>query len=197
MKKVIFLLFVTTLSTQIARAQSTTFDGSEVGVDLAFSASTNGGSAGLGLKYGLNLGEYFIFGPSARYEFMWWKNYVGSGQELVTGNRSVYGGGVFGHARFFNALFAGVEFEMLRSPYNKNGFLGIEKTWAPTLFLGGGFSMEFNESFRFNAGIMYDVINATNSPFRRSYFIQKKTTDGTSAGFLPIIYRFAFFFPIS
>ena len=96
MKKVIFLLFVTTLSTQIARAQSTTFDGSEVGVDLAFSASTNGGSAGLGLKYGLNLGEYFIFGPSARYEFMWWKNYVGSGQELVTGNRSVYGGGVFG-----------------------------------------------------------------------------------------------------
>ena len=73
----------------------------------------------------------------------------------------------------------------------------FEKTWAPTLFLGGGFSMEFNESFRFNAGIMYDVINATNSPFRRSYFIQKKTTDGTSAGFLPIIYRFAFFFPIS
>ena len=57
--------------------------------------------------------------------------------------------------------------------------------------------MEFNESVRINAGIMYDVIDAQNSPFRRSYFMQKKTSDGSPAGFLPIIYRIAFFIPLS
>lgn len=148
------------------------------------------------MKGGANLGEYIIAGPSIRYEHIWWKNYIGGTAE-VSGSRSVYGGGVFIHGRFFNALFVGAEFEMLNSPYDKLGFITGQKYWVPTLFLGGGFSMEFNEKVRVNAGIMYDVINSGSSPFRRSYSIQKKTSTGGNAGYLPIIYRIAFFFPLS
>lgn len=180
-----------------SNAQNGTITGSEIGVDIAASGSTMGGDVGLGLKYGLKLGEYIIAGPSVRYEYIWWKNYASSGANQASGSLHVFGGGVFLHARFFNALFIGTEFEMLRSPYDKSGYISLNPTWAPTCFVGGGFSMEFNESIRLNAGIMYDVINAGNSPFRRSYFLQKKTADGAPAGYLPIIYRIAFFFPIS
>ena len=113
----------------------------------------------------------------------------------------MYGGGVFTHFRFFEALFLGVEFEMLKSPYLSNGFLNsppsISDSWAPTLLLGGGFSKEFNESFRINAGIMYDVINAENSPFRPNYTFKKKNEAGQVIRILPIIFRLAFFIPIS
>lgn len=170
--------------------------GTELGVDISANGSTFGGNVGIGLKYGVNIGDYIIAGPSIRYEYIWWKNFTG-GIAQASGSRSVYGGGLFLHGRFFNALFVGAEFEMLRSPYDPNGFFAVTKTWAPTLFLGGGFSMEFNEQVRINAGIMYDVINAGNSPFRRSYSIQKTDSFGNPAGFLPIIYRIAFFFPLT
>lgn len=196
MKNLFALILSAVVLSSSGLSQSSVMTGSEIGVDLAFSASSFGGNAGLGLKYGINLGEYVITGPSVRYEQIWWKNYTG-GNAAESGSRSVYGGGAFIHGRFFNALFVGAEFELLRSPYDKNGFFGATKTWAPTLFLGGGFSMEFNEKIRFNAGIMYDVINVANSPFRRSYSVQKKTSDGAVAGYLPIIYRIAIFFPIS
>ncbi len=197
MKRILLAFVAVAFSIQTSHAQDGVITGSEIGADIAFSASTNGGNFGLGLKYGFNFGEYIILGPSVRYEYLWWKNFVGP-SEIVSGNRHVYGGGVFAHARFFNALFVGAEFEMLRSPYNQNGFLSLEKTWAPTLFLGGGFSMEFNELVRINAGIMYDVINPMNSPFRSSYSIQKQDpVTGAPAGYLPIIYRIAFFFPLS
>lgn len=169
-----------------------TFQGSELGIDINFNASTNGGNAGLGLKYGAKLGEYVIVGPSIRYDLTWIKNQVGGNN----GNYSVYGGGAFIHGRFFNALFVGAEFEYLRSPYEKNGFLTALPSWAPTLFLGGGFSMEFKEKIRLNAGIMYDVINAQNSPFRNSYSITRKDANGNIVGYLPIIYRIAFFIPL-
>lgn len=195
MKKLLTLILSAIILSSNASAQNSVLTGSEIGVDLAFSGSNFGGNVGLGVKYGLNIGEYIITGPSVRYEQIWWKNYT-AGNAAESGTRSVYGGGVFIHGRFFNALFVGAEFELLRSPYDKSGFFGATKTWAPTLFLGGGFSMEFNEKIRFNAGIMYDVINVTNSPFRRSYSVQKKAADGSVAGYLPIIYRIAFFFPI-
>ena len=203
MKKFLILFSLSVFSVQISHAQSTTFDGSEIGVDLAFSASTFGGNVGIGAKYGLNVGEYFIFGPSVRYERIWWKNSQYGGLVTSKGGYNVYGGGAFAHARFFNALFIGAEFEMLKSPFTKNsdklfnGFIDPtgKGSWAPTLLVGGGFSMEFQEAVRINAGVMYDVINAGNSPFRRSY---KQTTSSTGqVRYLPIIYRIAFFFPIS
>ncbi len=193
MKNIFALILCLVLSINTAHSQSFEMDGSEIGFDLAFSASTNGGNAGLGLKYGLNLGEYLIAGTSVRYERLWIKNLL----TQQSGGYNMYGGGAFLHGRFFNALFLGAEFEVLRSPYQTAGFVSQTGTWAPTLFLGGGFSMEFNAGIRINAGVMYDVIDAENSPFRSSYFMQKKTTSGQSAGFLPVIYRIAFFIPLS
>jgi hypothetical protein len=173
-------------------AQDFEANGSEIGIDLAFSASNFGGNAGMGLKYGINFGEILIIGPSLRYERTWNKNNITGTQ----GEFNVFGGGMFAHARFANALFIGAEIEMLRSPYTKYGQLSFSNTWAPTLFLGGGFSREFNEVVRINAGLYYDIINAGNSPFRSSYFMQKKGPNGVSNGYLPIIGRIAFFFPL-
>lgn len=191
MKYTAALLFAFTL---FFSGRSQTTEGSEVGADLIFSASNFGGTAGLGLKYGVKFGEYFIAGPSFRYQRTWNKN-VTTG---TAGGFNVYGGGAFLHARFFNALFLGAEYEILRSPYSGSSYwTPSTPTWANTFFLGGGFSMEFNEKIRLNAGIMYDVVNAANSPFRPGYFVQKKTSTGANAGYLPIIYRIAFFFPIS
>ena len=189
-----FIIFSIVLFTSVSSfAQNFEMDGTEIGFDLAFSASTNGGNAGIGLKYGINFGENLIAGPSARYERTWIKNNVTG----INGGYNVYGGGVFGHYRFQNVLFAGVEFEMLKSPYTKIGQLTSLPSWAPTLFLGGGFSREFNESIRINAGIMYDVINAENSPFKRSYNFTVKNEQGQVVKILPIIFRLAFFIPLS
>ena len=193
MKHTLVLILGLILTLNTAHSQSFEMPGSEIGFDLAFSASTNGGNAGLGLKYGFNFGEHLIVGHSIRYERLWVKNQL----TMQSGGYNMFGGGAFVHGRFFNALFLGAEFEMLRSPYQTAGFISQNTTWAPILFLGGGFSMEFNESVRLNAGVMYDVINADNSPFRSSYFMQKKTTLGEPAGYLPIIYRIAFFIPLS
>ena len=101
------------------------------------------------------------------------------------------------HGRFFNVLFAGVEYEILKSPFAVNGLLSVSNSWAHTLFLGGGFSKEFNESFRINAGIYYDLINAENSPFRRSYSVSQKNELGQVVKIYPIIFRLAFFIPLS
>ncbi len=168
------------------------YRGSEIGADLAFSASTFGGNFGIGLKYGVALGDYFLVGPCVRYDRTWIKNNTTG----FNGNYNVYGGGAFVHARFVNALFLGAEFEYLKSPYDINGLLNTQGTWCPTLFVGGGFSMEFNEIVRLNVGIMYDVINAENSPFRNSYSITTKDANGSITGYLPIIYRIAFFVPL-
>jgi hypothetical protein len=163
-------------------------DGTEIGIDGYFGASTNGGSFTVGGKYGLNFGETFITGPSVRYQRSWSNN-------TFTGQKSsfnVFGAGVFGHARFFNALFVGAEFEMFKTPLNDFGQLTASKKWVPTLFLGGGYSQEFNEKFRINAGVMFDVINSLESPLRPGYFMRN-----SQGKLLPVIYRLAVFIPIS
>ena len=195
MKYALQLVLIFVLSNSSFSQSTFTMSGTELGIDLSANGSTQGGNVGLGLKYGINLGEYLIVGPSVRYEYLWWNGYI-SNTAQASGSRNVYGGGLFAHARFLNALFLGAEFEMLRSPYNQFNEFAVTKTWAPTLFIGGGFSMEFNETVRINAGIMYDVINAGNSPFRRSY-MPKTDANGNPAGFIPLIYRIAFFFPLT
>lgn len=186
LKQFTFIVFTLTL-VNFTFSQDREFE-SELGIDLALSISTNNGNAGVGLKYGVKLGKNFIAGPSARYERLWFNN-INNG---TAAGFNTFGGGAFIHGRFWNALFIGAEFEMLKSPYTKTGYLStIQNTWSPTLFVGGGFSMEFNETIRLNAGIMYDVINPANSPFRRSYMMKRQ--NGT---YLPVIYRIAFFFPL-
>ncbi|AEA45971.1 hypothetical protein [Fluviicola taffensis] len=165
----------------------------EIGGDIHFSASTFGGTGGIGLKFGIVRSQYISFGPSARFHYSYFKN------NGLSGSYSVYGGGVFVHGRFFNYLFIGLEFELLSNPYsNGNGVISAKRTWAPTGLLGGGFSHAFGkeENFRLNAGIMYDVIDNVNSPFRPGYFMRKQTANGTPGALIPLIYRIAVFFKI-
>jgi hypothetical protein len=156
---------------------------SEVGVDGYFGASNFGGSGGLGIKYGKIMNNNIIIGPSVRFQRTWSNNL---GQKF---GYTIFGGGVWAHARFGNYLFAGAEFELLKSPLNYI-YITPTRKWVPTLFVGGGFSKEFNHAVRINAGIFYDAINNVNSPFRFSYSMHK-----SNGVIIPVIYRIGFFFP--
>lgn len=182
MKSLLLIIGITLSSLSFAQTE-----GTDLGIDGYFGASNLGGSFGVGLKYGWKFKENFIAGPSVRYNYAWSKNPTSG----LSGNYSVYGGGAFIHARMQNILFAGVEYEALRTP-TAYFYTANQIKWISTLFVGGGFSREFNESWRLNLGIMYDVINNPASPFFNSYIIRRE--NGTR---VPVIYRLAFFFPIS
>lgn len=159
----------------------------EIGTDVYFSASTFGGSAGLGLKLAIVQTENVAFGPSVRWNYTYYKQFGASG------SNSVYGGGAFIHGRFMNYLFAGLEFEVLNTPFVNGTVATGPKKWIPTALIGGGFSHAFGaeQHFRLQAGVMYDVINNPNSPLRYGYFMHKE--NGT---LIPVLYRIAFFFTI-
>jgi hypothetical protein len=186
MKRIILLLIVLPL---LSYAQ-VAYNGSELGVELYAGASTLGGSVGGDLKYAAILNENWAVGPSFRLQRTWSNNL---GQKM---GFSIYGGGVYAHYRIKNTLFVGGEYELLKSPYNFIFFNYSSKQWASTLFLGGGFSRDFNHKIRVNGGIFYDVINAENSPFRSSYSVRIKNEMGQVVRILPMIYRITFFFPL-
>jgi len=189
MKKIITSLFVCFSLVGVGQIE---FNGSEIGVEIhAGSVSNLGGTFSVGMKYAAILNENFAVGPSFRIQRIWNNNY---GQST---SANIWGGGIWAHARYKNALFGGVEFELIKNPYNQINWLPAERKWAPTLFLGGGFSKEYNGKIRINLGIFYDLINADNSPFRASYTIKiKDSQTGQIQKILPIIYRVNFFFPI-
>ena len=191
MKNFFQLIFVFCLFS--AHAQ-TKFDGSEIGIEIfAARAGTNGGTVGGGLKYAAILNENFVVGPSFRFNRTWNfsnQNYSGN---VSSGN--LYGAGFFAHTRYKDALFGGVEFELIKTPFIFSQTQGEFKSWIATLFIGGGFSKLYNK-VRINLGVFYDIINAENSPFRPNYIIQIKAQNGNPARRLPIIYRINFFFPI-
>ncbi len=166
-----------------------TFDGSEIGLEIVAGGSNLGGSVGGDLKYAAVLNENFAVGPSFRLQRTWSNNL---GQKF---GFSVYGGGVFAHYRLKNVVFAGMEFEVLHCPVNYVN-VNSSKSWLSTLFIGGGFSRDFNHKIRINAGVFYDVINAKNSPFRSSYNFNIKDVNGQIVKILPMIYRISFFFPL-
>ncbi len=187
MKSVLFLM--TILISFCSYSQKVT--GSEIGLEGYFGASTLGGNFGLGLKYGYRLDENFIIGPSFRIMKGWATN---NGANYTY---SIYGGGVFAHARYGNMVFGGVELEVLHSPFNFGAYSTTINHWVPTAFIGGGFSREFLALIRINAGVFYDVINSINSPFRPSYKMTKTNSlTGQVSGFIPVIYRINFFFRI-
>ncbi len=186
MKRFLFLLFWLPLFSYAQVA----FNGSELGVELYAGASNLGGSVGGDLKYAAILNENWAVGPSFRLQRTWSNNL---GQKM---GFSVYGGGVYAHYRIKNTLFVGGEYELLKSPFNFIFFNYSNKQWASTLFLGGGFSRDFNHKIRVNGGIFYDVINAENSPFRSSYSVRIKDEMGQVVRILPMIYRITFFFPL-
>jgi len=192
MKNFFQLIFVLCLFSTHAQTE---FDGSEIGIEIfAARAGTNGGTMGAGLKYAAILNENFAVGPSFRFHRTW----SFFDQNLVAGSpssASIYGGGFFAHARYKDALFGGIEFELIKTPFNFSQTGGEFKPWIATLFIGGGFSKLYNK-VRINLGIFYDVVNAENSPFRPNYAIRIKNAEGGTQRILPIIYRINFFFPI-
>jgi hypothetical protein len=188
MKAIFFSILF--LNFTISNAQKN--DRPEIGIEGFLSASTQGGSYGLGLKYGVKVNENIIVGPSFRALKSWSNNLTG--QKF---SYSIYGLGGFLHARYGNALFGGIEYELFRTPVNSFGYVEAQKSFSSTLFVGGGFSREFKSFIRLNAGIFYDVINQLNSPFRPSYMMKKTDpATGKIAGYIPVIYRITFFFPI-
>jgi hypothetical protein len=175
-------------------------DGTEIGVDGAFSYSSSlvkTGNVGIGLKYGFVFNENFIVGPSFRYQRTWTNN-------TLTGMSSgfnIYGGGVFGHYRIANYLFLGAELEFLRSPFTNNGFLTqTSSKWVGTCLLGGGFSHLFNDTWRLNAGIYYDIMDVPNptnpNNTNPNSPLQPYTLRKANGTIIPVLYRIAVFFPI-
>ena len=181
------LIFVLCTFTYVAQTE---YDGSEIGVELHGGASNQGGTISAGLKYAVILNNNFAVGPSFRLQRTWINN------DGISASANIWGGGIWAHVRYKNALFGGLEFEVIKNPFGPN-FQSAENKWLSTLFLGGGFSKEYNGKIRINLGIFYDIINADNSPFRNSYIIRiNDSQTGGPQRILPVIYRINFFFPI-
>lgn len=169
-------------------------EGTELGFDGFFSASSQGGAFGIGPKFGFLMNENLILGPSFRFQRTWSNNlYTG-----VNYSYNNYGGGFFLHGRYKNTLFGGFEFEVMK---NKNVFVDTSAVFTnvvPTLFVCAGFSREFKGIVRLNVGLYYDVINSKNSPFRKGYILPiKNAQSGAIQGYVPLIYRISFFFPLT
>lgn len=195
--KYLFVLIIV-LATNTSYSQT---EGSEIGVDGTFTAQfglVRSGTIGVGLKYGVKFGEYFIAGPSVRFQ-RYWTNNTNTG---TSGGSNIYGGGGFIHARFYEYFFAGAELEIIRSPYTSNGVLTtVNPSWVPTCLLGGGFSYEFNESWRLNAGLFYDILDIPNytdptNPNPNSP-LQPYVARKSNGQVIPMLYRIAFFFPLN
>ena len=192
MKKLFFLFII--ISTQDLLSQ-TEITSQELGIEGYFGASNQGGSFGIGPKFGFILNENIAVGPSFRIQRNW-SNLLGN-----SFSQTVYGGGAFAHIRYKSkgksTVFGAVEFEYLRSPFVDINFQNVTaKKWAPTLFIGGGFLVRVNKVVGINAGILYDVINADNSPFRSSYFLKQKNQAGVVTKIYPLIYRLTFLFKL-
>ncbi|MBN9293179.1 MAG: hypothetical protein J0G96_04280 [Flavobacteriia bacterium] len=157
----------------------------EIGVDLNFWASNNGGSINVAPRFGYEAADNFVIGPSVRYINHWSTLY---GQKFSS---NIFGFGLYGHYRFIEWLYAGADFELYFTPYNYKVGATKPKSVAPALILSAGLSRKIGERFRINAGINYDIINNVNSPLRPSYIAQ--TAKGVR---IPLFYRVAFIFSI-
>ena len=192
MKKFLFVFLIFTIQDIAAQIDVTS---QELGIEGYFGASNQGGSFGIGPKFGFILNENIAVGPSFRIQRNW-SNLLGN-----SFSQTVYGGGGFAHIRYKSkgksTVYGAVEFEYLRSPYNYATNLELtSKKWAPTLFLGGGFLIRVNKVIGINAGILYDLIDAKNSPFRSSYFFKQKNQAGVVTKIYPLIYRLTFLFKL-
>ena len=192
MKKFLFVFLIFTIQDITAQIDLTS---QELGIEGYFGASNQGGSFGIGPKFGFILNENIAVGPSFRIQRNW-SNLLGN-----SFSQTVYGGGAFAHIRYKSkgksTVYGAVEFEYLRSPYNYATNLELtSKKWAPTLFLGGGFLIRVNKVIGINAGLLYDVINADNSPFRSSYILRQKDQLGNVIKIYPLIYRLTFLFKL-
>jgi hypothetical protein len=187
MKKII--LFFAFIAVSHANAQLS-YMGSELGLEPYIGFSNMGGAVGGELKFAARLSDNLLVGPSCRVQHTWANN-LGMQSQMTT-----WGGGVFAHYRYQEVVFGGVEFQYLKSPFSFVNPLEVVRPWSPTLMVGGGFYLKLGEKVRLNAALFYDVINASNSPFRSSYSFKIKNEFGQVVRILPIIYRLTFFIPL-
>jgi hypothetical protein len=175
----------------INKSYSQAIDGLEIGLDGFFGSSTLGGSFGLGPKIGIELNENLVVGPTFRFN-RYWSSEFGSSN---TNKFNMFGAGVFIHGRYKNAVFGGLEFEMIQSR-SLTDFTNLDKIWVPTAFLCAGFSREFSDIVRVNIGFYYDLFDNDNSPFRGAYILTVKDQNGNIVDRKPLMYRLSFYFPI-
>ena len=74
--------------------------------------SNLGGTFSLGLKYAAILNENFAVGPSFRLT----QDFGIINSQVSQLSANIWGGGIWAHARYKNALFGGVEFELIKIP---------------------------------------------------------------------------------
>jgi len=187
MKRILIGIFFGLFSVQ-SQAQ---IESSELGIEAYGGGSNLGGTFGGELKYAAKLANNLVVGPSFRLQRSW-SNYL-----AMQSHFTIYGGGAFAHLRVQEKIFVGMEFQMLRSPYNFTTFQTQAKKWAPTLFVGGGFYLNLAPKINLNLALFYDLINAQNSPFRSSYNFKMKNQAGQVVKILPIIYRITLFIPLT
>ena len=184
-------------------------NGTELGIDGSFNASSSSiksGNFGLGLKYGFKFGETIILGPSIRYSRNWSENYD-SGTETI---RNLWGGGAFIHARFSNVAFIGVQAEFLQSAAAQinsgvptGSLLSEGYQWVGTCLIGAGLDYGFENNWRLNAGVYYDVLDIPNksnpeNPNPNSPFQPYPTRNNNGEiTIIPIVYRISLFIPIT
>lgn len=186
MKKYLIFCFLT--FTTLLNAQ---WKNDEVAVGLGFGKSNLSGNFSINLKYNLpKVDETHAYGPMFRWQRGWSNNVATNQQSSFT----IWGPGAFYHYRFLDVLFAGVEFEYLRTPFSFTLLQPFNK-WVPILNLGAGYSQSF-DFVRVNFGLFYDVIDNTNSPMRPQYFMKQKNEAGQVIRILPVIYKLQFFFPL-
>lgn len=190
-----FLVFLFSIGALLGSAQ--TYH-SEIGVEIqAANFSNLGGTIGGALKWAFVEEEALAIGPSFRFQYLYSKNtYLGT-----SGSAFVFGGGGFLHYRFLDWFFLGTELEVLKNPYN---FKFPDKEWRLTALVGGGISKDLG-FVRLNVGILYDLVDGLNdplssdpSPLSGDYFLRISNPTNPNAGkYIPMIYRIAFFFPLS
>lgn len=192
------VLFLTVLFLSLQFSFSQIYD-KEIGVEITGASGSNqSGLIGGVLKFSfvsdLEEDNYLAFGPAVRYQYFWTNN-IETG---IKGNGSMLGFGGYCHFRFLEWFYAGTELEVIQNPFSP------VSNWTPVGFLGGGIHKDF-DFVHLNAGLMYDVVDGlrdplsqVSSPLANNYFIRKQnpTNPQQAGGYIPIIARVTFFFPL-
>ena len=98
-------------------------------------------------------------GAKIGYEYIKDKRYV---EDFETSN---YGWSVFSRLRIFRNLYAHAEYQSINYDlYNSRG--NSNREWVNFLLLGGGYSQPLGGNVRLNAQVLFDVLQAENSPYK-------------------------------
>ena len=128
-----------------------------------------------GGDFSFSFGSYTRFGvyPLVGYKILP-KLSVGAkiGYEYIKDSRyatdyetSNYGWSVFSRLRIFRNLYAHAEYQSINYDlYNSAG--DSDREWVNFLLLGAGYSQPLGGNVRLNVQVLFDVLQADNSPYR-------------------------------